>query len=70
MLKPFSQEAQTSAQISLGQLELDILSYSEQERYEVERIRTMLRQQIELYSSSAQLAIIAVGLEVAISRGQ
>lgn len=52
----------------LAQINNDLQLYSEEEHFEVERIRTQLRDLIRFYGDSANLAIIATTLEISISK--
>jgi hypothetical protein len=63
-------QAQTVAQISLMTLETNFLNFCEEEQNEIANVRVILRELIAKYRSSAELAIIAAGFEIAIKEKQ
>ena len=54
-----------------GQLQTindDLLLYSEDEHHEVEKMRTDMRNLIRFFGNTAELAIIAMSLEISINK--
>lgn len=54
-----------------GQLQLinnDLELYSEEEHLEIERMREQMRNLVRFYGNTAELAIIAVSLEITIRK--
>jgi hypothetical protein len=63
-------EAQKTAQESLTILEQRFASFSREEYEEIETLRYAMRNMIERYGASAELAIICVSFEIAIKEKQ
>lgn len=63
-------EAQTAAQNSLSILEERFLEFCDEERYEIDALRAAMRKFVSNYGASAELAILAVGFEIAIKEKQ
>lgn len=61
---------QTAAQFSLGELEKRALQFPIEEQMEIDSLRTIMRELIAKYGSSAEYAIMCQGFEIAILRGQ
>jgi len=62
--------SQSAAQESLSNLEVSFLNFHPSEQEEIAIIRNMLRHLILTYHSSAELAILCAGFEIAIKEKQ
>lgn len=63
-----SREEIEALQQQLDQINQDLLEYSEEEHHQVEIYRNTLRHLVSTYGAQAELAIVAVCLEISIQR--